>query len=323
MTRPPAKGRQRRVALDAKNGYMVLFMKKAVSISLGSPSRDKAVEITLLGKKIRLERIGTNGDEAKARDLYRTLDGTVDAFGVGGIDLYVYTPWKKYPLYSAHRMVQDVRITPYVDGSTLRNVLETRVVRFMEGRIGSRLPSKKVFLIEAISRWSMASAFLDAGYDCVFGDLMSALKIPIPIRRVGTLNVLARILLPIVGRLPFSFIYSIGESQDEVVPKYQKYYREASVIAGDWLYIKKHMPEDMEGKVIVTNTTTSADVEFMRQRGIRYLVTSTPVFEGRSFGTNATEAALTAAAGKGRPLTPGEMEKLVNELKFESALQEL
>jgi hypothetical protein len=284
---------------------------------------DKRVEITLLGQKVLLERRGTNGDEAKARELYRTLDGTVDAFGVGGIDLYVYTPWKNYPLFSAHRLVQDVRTTPYVDGSTLRSVLETRVVRFMERRIGAEIRSKKVFLIEAISRWSMASAFLEAGYDCVFGDLMSALGIPIPVRRVGTLNVLARILLPIVGRLPFSMIYSVGESQEIVVPKYEKYYKEATVIAGDWLYIKKHMPEDMDGKVIVTNTTTPADVEFMRKRGIRYLVTSTPVFEGRSFGTNATEAALTAAAGKGRALTSAEMEKLVDEMKFESALQEL
>jgi len=298
-------------------------MKHAVSISLGSPSRDKRVEIALLGQKVLLERIGTNGDEAKARELYRSLDGKVDAFGVGGIDLYVYTPWKKYPLFSAHRLVQDVRSTPYVDGSTLRGVLESRVVRFMESRIGTRLPARKVFLIEAISRWSMANAFLDAGYECVFGDLMSALKLPIPIRRVGTLNVLARVLLPIVGRLPFSFIYSIGDSQEVVVPKYQKYYQEAAVIAGDWLYIKKNMPDDMEGKVIVTNTTTPADVEFMRARGIRWLVTSTPVFEGRSFGTNATEAALTAAAGKGRALTPTEMETLVGELGFESALQEL
>jgi hypothetical protein len=298
-------------------------MKRAVSISLGSPSRDKRLELTLLGERVLLERIGTNGDEAKARALYRELDGTVDAFGVGGIDLYVYTPWKNYPLHSAHRLVHDVRMTPFVDGSTLRGVLESRVVRFMEGRIGAHLPTRKVFLIEAISRWSMASAFLEAGYDCVFGDLMSALKIPIPIRRVGTLNALARILLPIVGRLPFSFIYSIGDSQEIVVPKYQKYYHEAAVIAGDWLYIKKHMPEDMGGKVIVTNTTTPADVQFMRARGIRWLVTSTPVYEGRSFGTNALEAALTAAAGTERALTTAEMEKMVDELRLEPALQDL
>jgi len=298
-------------------------MQRAVSISLGSPSRDKRVELTLLGRKVLLERIGTNGDEAKARELYRTLDGTVDAFGVGGIDLDVHVPWRNYPLHAAHRMVQDVRTTPVGDGSILRGVLESRIVRFMESRIGAQVRPKKAFLIEAVSRYGMMLAFLEAGYACVFGDLMSALKIPIPLRRLGTVNLLARVLLPIVGRLPLSFIYPTGASQEEVVPKYERYYREATVVAGDWLYIKRHMPEDMEGKVIVTNTTTPEDVEFMRRRGIRWLVTSTPVYQGRSFGTNALEAALTAAAGKGRALTTAEMERLVDELHLESALQEL
>ena len=65
--------------------YNAVSMKRAVSISLGSPSRDKSVELNLLGEKVRLERIGTNGDEKKARALYRDMDGSVDAFGVGGI----------------------------------------------------------------------------------------------------------------------------------------------------------------------------------------------------------------------------------------------
>jgi hypothetical protein len=298
-------------------------MKRAVSISLGSPTRDKSIELNLLGERVHLERIGTNGDEAKARELYRTLDGKVDAFGVGGIDLHVHMPWKAYSLHGALRLVQDVRRTPVVDGTTLRNLLEPRVVRLMEKRIGSRIRPKKAFLIEAISRYGMMTAFLEAGYECVFGDLMSALKIPIPIHRLGTLELLARILLPIVGHLPISFLYSTGESQEVVVPKYRKYYQEATVIAGDWLYIKKHIPEDMEGKTIVTNTTTPADVEFMQRRGIRYLITTTPVCEGRSFGTNALEAAMTAAFGKGRPLAPAELEGLIRKLNIESAIQEL
>ena len=107
------------------------------------------------------------------------------------------------------------------------------------------------------------------------------------------------------------------------MPKYESFYKEASVIAGDWLYIKKHIPDDMEGKVIVTNTTTPDDVEFMRGRGIRCVVTTTPVFEGRSFGTNALEAAITAAAGKGRALSSPELERLIDEIGIESTIQEV
>ena len=47
-------------------------MKRAVSISIGSSTRNKAVAIELLGEKVSIERIGTDGDMEKAAQLYRS-----------------------------------------------------------------------------------------------------------------------------------------------------------------------------------------------------------------------------------------------------------
>ena len=84
-------------------------MKRAVSISIGSSKRDKAVEVDLLGEKVRIERIGTDGDMEKAAQLYKELDGQVDAFGVGGADLGVMVDNKWYTLYSVQSMVRFVQ----------------------------------------------------------------------------------------------------------------------------------------------------------------------------------------------------------------------
>jgi hypothetical protein len=298
-------------------------MKRAVSISLGSSTRDKAVEIELLGETVRIERIGTNGDEAKARQMYRELDGKVDAFGVGGIDLGVHTPWKFYPLHGALKLVQDVKQTPYVDGGGLKETLEARVMQWVEGKIGDRIQPKTAFLVAGITRYGMTESFIKAGYQCVFGDLMFGLDIPIAIRSMSSLNILARILMPIVGRMPLSMLYPTGEKQEQVTPKYERYYQGNTVTGGDFLYVKQHMPEDMRGKVIVTNTTTSADVEFLRKRGIKYLVTTTLGYDGRSFGANMMEAALIAVAGKGRVLTADELNTMIDQLGFEPQLQKL
>jgi hypothetical protein len=83
------------------------------------------------------------------------------------------------------------------------------------------------------------------------------------------------------------------------------------------------MPDRLDGKVIATNTTTLADVEAFRQRGVRYLVTSTPRLEGRSFGTNMMEAALVAVAGKGRPLATDELQEMLVRLDMKPTLQRL
>ena len=84
-------------------------MKRAVSISIGSSKRNKAVEVDLLGEKVSIERIGTDGDMEKAARLYEELDGKVDAFGVGGADLGLQVEDRWYPLYSVQPMVRFIK----------------------------------------------------------------------------------------------------------------------------------------------------------------------------------------------------------------------
>jgi hypothetical protein len=298
-------------------------MKRAVSISIGSSKRNKAVEIELLGEKVCIERIGTDGDMEKAAQLYRELDGKVDAFGVGGADLGVKVAEKWYPLYSVRPMVRFIKKTPVVDGAGLKNTLEYKLAGFIDEKLGSFITHKRVFIALGADRWGMSKSFLDAGYECVFGDLMFGLGIPIPVRTEKSILRVAALVMPIAGRLPFKWVYPTGKEQDRRIPKWEKYYQWASVIAGDCHYVKRYMPYQLDGKIIATNTTTSTDVDLFRKAGIKYLVTSTPVLEGRSFGTNMMEAALIAVSGKGRALTYDELNEMLDLLGFEPQLQEL
>jgi hypothetical protein len=104
-------------------------MKRVVSVSLGSKRRDHTVETELLGEQFRIERIGTDGDLNEAVRIIRSLDGKVDAFGMGGIDLYIIAGKNKYMLKDAVRLKEAAQETPIVDGSGLKNTLERRTVR--------------------------------------------------------------------------------------------------------------------------------------------------------------------------------------------------
>mgnify|MGYP001128210853 FL=1 len=298
-------------------------MKRAVSISIGSSKRDKAVEVELLGETVLIERIGTDGSMEKAAQMYRELDGKVDAFGVGGTDLGLMVGDRWYPLHSVGPMVRFVKQTPLVDGTGLKSTLERRVVAYMKSKIDGYIREKKVLITTGVDRWGMSEAFDRGGYEMVLGDLMFALGIGMPVRSLVGLKRLAAIMMPVAGRLPFSWVYPTGEKQEKRIPKWEKYYQWASVIAGDCHYIRRHMPDRLEGKVVVTNTTTPEDVDLFRQVGIRYLVTTTPVLQGRSFGTNMMEAALVAISGKGRKLTGNEYEQLMARLGIESQVQDL
>ncbi|MDX1415253.1 MAG: hypothetical protein R3293_13740 [Candidatus Promineifilaceae bacterium] len=298
-------------------------MKHAVSVSLGSSDRDKTVELELFGETIVIERRGVDGDIDKATALFTELDGQVDALGVGGIDLWVQMGEHRYPLRAALKMVKNVQETPIVDGTGLKMTLERHAASALVEALGPEYATGRVLHTAAVDRYGLTLGFNDLGYEMVCGDLMFALGIPIPVRSMRGIYILGRLLIPIVGYLPISVLYPTGEKQDEIVPKFTKYYEWATVIAGDCHYIKHHMPDDLRGKVIVTNTTTVTDMELFRERGIQHVMTTTPILNGRSFGTNMLEAAITAAAGKKRPLTFAELEEMLQKLDLKPTLHSL
>jgi len=275
-----------------------------------------------------MERIGTDGDMEKAARLYQQLDGKVDAFGVGGAVLGLLVDQEWYDFHSVLPLVRFVRQTPLVDGTGLKDTLERQAAVVVEPLLGS-MP-RRVFNMSAVDRYGLARGFLDSGYESVFGDLMFSLGLPLPIRTHASLKRVTKLLAPILCRLPFHWLYPTGEKQELHTPKFEKYFEWASVIAGDCHYITKYMPKRMDGKIVVTNTTTAKDREQFKAAGVRHLVTTTPMLEGRSFGTNMMEAAILSALNWQDPVSyvhPNgyfqKMAQVVADLNMQPTLQEL
>lgn len=252
----------------------------------------------MLGETVLIERRGTDGDLARAAQMIRELDGKVDCIGLGGMDLYIFAGGRRYVMRDALKLVRSASRTPVVDGSGLKNSLERWVIRYLLEQESMQFAGVPVLMVAAVDRFGMAEELVAAGADVVFGDLIFSLGIPYPIRSLVTLDRLARVFAPLVTQLPFKWLYPTGEKQETRVAKYERYFREAAVVAGDFHFIRRYMPDDMRGKGIITNTVTENDVRFLESRGISFLVTTTPNLGGRSFGTNVIEAALVAISGK-------------------------
>lgn len=296
--------------------------KHVVSVSIGSSKRNSKAEIHVesLGETFVLERIGTDGSWEKAIELVRELDGKVDAFGLGGADLYVYAGNRRYTFRDAQRMADAARKTPMLDGSGLKHTLERNAVRLLEPEIGWE--SKKVLVPSAVDRFGLAEALDEAGANVLYGDLIFGLGLPIPLYRLSLLQKIAYILLPIITQLPFQWLYPTGEKQEKQVKDWrQRYFEWADVIAGDWHFMRRFMPEHMQGKIILTNTTTPDDLEFMRTRGVARLITTTPRLAGRSFGTNVMEAFIVAVAGK-YPLNEADYLEYIAKLNLQPEVTE-
>ncbi len=293
-------------------------MKRVVSVSLGSSSRDHRAGVTFMGEEFDISRVGTDGKLDVAIESVRALDGQVDAIGLGGIDVYLYAGSHRYALRDGLRLLEAAKITPVVDGSGLKNTLEREAVRFMQEDLSINLRGRSVLMVSALDRFGMAQALVDAGADVLFGDFIFALDKDMPVRDLHEFERMAEKYLPDACKLPFQFFYPTGRKQEKPPePKYPQYYEQAEIVAGDFHFMRQFMPERLDGKMVLTNTVTQANVEELSERGVKTLITTTPDLAGRSFGTNVLEAALLALLRKSwSDVVPADYERLLKELQL-------
>lgn len=299
-------------------------MKHVLSVSLGSSTRDSTAEVELLGEQFLLERRGTDGSLKRFEHLMTVNDGVVDCLTVGGTNLGLYCAGRYYRFREIAKATRGVTRTPLVDGAGLKNTLERRTLHWLQERGLVDFGTARVLLTCGIDRFGMAETLDELAEHVVYGDLMFNLGVPIALHSLRVLQRLGRALLPLIVQLPFQWLYPTGAKQDEIVPKFQRWYQWADVIAGDFLFIRRHMPENLEGKVIVTNSTTDQDVEELRERGVRLLVTTTPVFEGRSFAMNVMEGVFVCLLDKPPArITPEEYIEVAERLGWEPTVRDL
>jgi hypothetical protein len=301
-------------------------VKKILSVSLGSASRDHTTRHVFLGEECELSRQGTNADFEKALAMYREYDGKVDAFGVGGLEFYLGVGKRRYYFREGKRIRAAIKVSKVGDGNGVKGWLVQRAFVALEKHLneeGKTLKGMKALKTNAVDRYAMAEALVHSGCSPVFGDLMFSLGLPIPIRKLSTVRLVAAILLPIITQLPFKLFYPLGSAQDkEPEPKWTQYYQEATVLAGDFVSIRAHILDDLSGKIIITNTTTAKNVEELRKRGLHILVTTTPRLEGRSYGTNVMEATLLALMEKPQSeVTSADFLDLIERIPLEPNIE--
>jgi len=204
----------------------------------------------------------------------------------------------------------------------LKNTLERQTIDYLQNKINFSLLEKKVLMVCALDRFGMAQSLADLGCQTIYGDLMFALGLPIPIRKLQTLERLAKMVVPVLSWLPIKYLYPIGKEQEKITASYEQYYQWADVITGDFHFIKKHLPEKIDGKIIITNTVTNNDVKLLKERGVKYLITTTPNLAGRSFGTNVMEGVLVALSGK-KPeeLTTEYYAEMLKKIQFQPRVE--
>lgn len=300
-------------------------MKHIVSVSLGSSTRNKKSECNLLGEDYIIERIGVDGDFNKYKEKLLEIDGKVDAIGLGGIDLYLCTSNKKYIIKDAKKLYDCVKNTPVVDGSGIKHTIERMTIEYLQNNNIVDFENMNALLVCGLDRFGMAQTLDKYCKNVIFGDAMFALGVPYKIKSYKELCILGSILLPIYCNVPFKMLYPTGDKQKEHYEKYNEIFKQNQIICGDYLFINKYLPSVESGvfkdKIIITNTLTAEDVENLKEREVALVISTTPNFSGRNFGTNVLEGIFTSILGKKLSETSlDEIKEILNKLNWKPSI---
>ncbi len=304
-------------------------MKRVVSISLGASKRDSTSQLQLLGETYEVSRIGTDGDMLRFAELMRELDGKVDAIGLGGIDRYLWAQNRRYTIRDADRLAKIAKITPVVDGSGVKNTIERKTIEYLHQNQIVDFENSKVLVVCAVDRFGMAQTIAKYAKEVIYGDLMFALRVPVPMKSYKTVRFAAAAFLPLISRLPFSWLYPTGAKQERSKPRYQKYFDWADIIVGDFHFIKRTMPSVesglLTGKTLITNTLTPDDTAMLKQHKLGMFVTCMPEQlkspSGRYYATNVFEGVLITLLGK-KPedVQVGDYDSLLAQLDWKPTI---
>lgn len=302
------------------HGLGRMVANQVVSVSLGSSSRDARVEVNLLGERLLISRMGTDGDFRRAMSLIRSLDGRVGAIGLGGVNLHLRFGARRWALRDGLRLAGAAARTPVVDGSGLKDSVESDVVAYLESTGVIPLAGQGVLVTSVLDRYELTMALARAGARIIVGDPLLALGLPFTFPTLATFGLAASLAMPVLSRLPIGWLYPTGGSggKRKVPPRGAKqFFGQARVIAGDFHFLRRHLPSDLRGKAVLASTLTPEDVRELLRRGAGPVVSLYPSLGGRCFGANVMEALLAVLAGlKGLEPGPATYRHLWRELGF-------
>jgi predicted amino acid dehydrogenase len=250
--------------------------KEIVSISLAPSSSDFELTTQIFREEIHVRRFGTDGDMLRARELVLQFDGQVDAIGLGGMNIFFRVGQRTYIHKQIHQVASAAKATPVVDGIHIKNTFERWAISQMAEQQRGIFSHKKVFVVSGIVQYGMAQVLSSFTREIFFGDPIFQLNFPFALRSFNQLERYAKLIFPYLCRSPYRRLFPVEQEQTRRTIRSAKYFNQANIIVGESVYIRRFAPDNLKGKVVITDDISTGDLDDFRKRGVESLITVIP-----------------------------------------------
>ncbi len=265
-------------------------MKTVVSIHLGESARDFEFSTTLLGAKLRLRRIGVNGDLERAARLLERFSEEADQVSLGGLS----------PAGALVR--RDKRVAEFVaraaaaqaaTGTTLARVHEEWAVRQMQRERPGTFVNARVLFLSGMEDYALARLLSQQTKNLFFADPILRLGLP---KLLGSLSSLRTFARAAALRTPLP-PQATRERELAASGLLANAVADAHVLVLHRDLIAK-LPWDLRGKVVLTSAISDEMLAQLRAAGAYAAIDRAPRLLDRPIECDLLEGALLAATNR-------------------------
>jgi len=270
-------------------------MKNVIGISLGASGQDFDFRTTLLGTRLRVRRLGTDGDLGAAEALLREWDGRADAIGLGLVPDGRALPGARSA--QARRLAGACTQCTPTTGDRLGEVFLEWAVRHTQAALGHYFDNARVLFFSGLDQHKLALAMGEWTPNLRFADPLLQLGVP---KLLGSLDALglyatgAHQVAQWAGPRPLPAAL-LGAWTHHVLRRAMAH---ATVVVAPAHALDAFGLEELAGKTVITSNVNDERLEHLTACGVQLIVDGAPVLGGRVLGPELFDAMLQAANGK-------------------------
>ena len=272
-------------------------MKTVISISLGSKNQDFEFTTHLLGQRLHVRRLGTDGSTAKATRLLQQWEKHADAIGLGVVkDSYRIGAQRLIDADIA-RLQSVVSRVPVTTGTRLSEIFVEWAVRHTQTELGHYFDNANVLFFSGMSNYKLAMSMSEYSDNLQFADPLLQLGVPKLLTSIDALGLYA------------SGVHYVSDwTPPRVMPaallKQWTHYvlgkamQKATVVVAPVHELDDFDLEALAGKTVITSNVNDERLARFKDKGVNMVVDGSPVLAGHVLGPEMLDAMILAATGK-------------------------
>jgi predicted amino acid dehydrogenase len=278
-------------------------VKKIINISLGPESEDYQIETEFNGQMFSMQRFGTSEDLIKAEDLLLKWNKQADVICISGIK-YPSTLGTKGITHKKTRELLELceRLhTVVTTGETLYRVAQEWSIRNIQFALGNNyFTNANVLFFSGLSNSTLAQVMSEYTDNLMFADPVIENKLPKLLTSMKELKFYAEKAHHFLKIVPVGkMIPSRAKIKSLNTYQLKQAVKKANVIViphnGFYEYLDECMGQDLDGKIVITNTAYDDRVDLLTQLGVEVIIDTTPQMIKPVVGDAVIEALMIAA----------------------------